>query len=49
MHDSLSEIQAVYIPKLGNTLTERTLPGLRRPVSFFHVLPGSENVEQEPI
>jgi len=49
MYNSFSEIKAAYIPKPGNTLTVRTIPGLRRPVSLLHILPGSENVEQEPI
>lgn len=49
MYDSFPEIQTAYIPKLGNTLTVRNIPGLHRPVSLLHILPGSENVEQEPI
>jgi len=49
MYDSFSEIQAAYLPKLGKTLTARTVPELHRPVSLFHILPGSENVERQPI
>jgi len=49
MYDSFSEIQAAYIPILGNTLTVCAIPGLRTPVSLLHILPGSENVELEPI